>query len=69
MMALLVVLVLFHIMYVFVLVTFEFLSHHLFWKSCRLGLLTSLNVVTSFPWYIVGEVWDLIVIVSDRCPL
>ena len=28
---------------------------------CLVCLLKSLHVVTSFPWYIVGRVWDQIV--------
>ena len=32
-------------------------------------LLNLLHVVTSFPWDIVGGVWDLIVSVPDHCPL
>ena len=36
---------------------------------CFICLLTSLHVVTSFTWYIVGGAWDLIVSLSGRCPL
>ena len=32
-------------------------------------LLTSLHVVTLFPWDIVGGVWNLVVSVPDRSPL
>ena len=77
MFVLLVVLVLFPIRFVSLFwVTVGIQSHHLFWKGlltqfiiCPICLyvLTSLNVVTSFPWDNVGEVWDLIVSVPERC--
>ena len=34
-----------------------------------LFLMTSLHIVTSFPWYIVSGVWDLFVLVPDCWPL
>ena len=37
--------------------------------SVTICLLTSLYVVTSFPRYIVGGVWGVVVSVPDRCPL
>ena len=58
------------------LVTFGFLSHHLFGKGlmtrfiiCIICLLASLYVATFSPCYIVGGVWDLIASVLDRASL
>ena len=62
----------FIIIYVSVLVAFGFLSHHLFGIGYGLDLssisclLTSLPVVTSFPWSILSGVLDKI-IVPDLC--